>query len=95
MAEAVISKKLVVELAQYTRLGLNEAEVEKYTQQLNVIIDAFKKLDEVSTEDVKPSYHPLEITDNLRQDKAEKWIWDPLKNVESKEKRYIRGPKIK
>lgn len=95
MAEAVISKKLVRELAQYTRLGLNEAEVEKYTQQLNVIIDAFKKLDEVSTEDVKPSYHPLEITDNLRQDKAEKWIWDPLNNVESKEKRFIRGPKIK
>lgn len=95
MAETAITKELILELARNARLVLSDEEVVKYAQQLKVILEAFKQLDEVQTESIEPSYHPIEIADNLREDRSEKWIWDPLANVKDSEDGYIRGPKIK
>ena len=94
MTEIDVTRDLVLELAKAARLNLSDEETAKYTQQLSVILDAFKELDEVSTEGVEPSYHPMEIADRLREDVVEKWNWDPLANVKDKEGKYIRGPKI-
>jgi len=87
--------ELVKKLAEIARLELSQSELEKYSEQLKVIIEAFKELDEVDTDNVEPSFHPLEISDVLREDLVEEWDWDPLSNSEHKEGRYIRGPKIK
>ena len=95
LARIAVSRDLVLGLAKAARLELSEEETDRYTQQLNVILDAFRELDEVSTEGVEPSYHPLEIEDRLRDDVPEQWDWDSLANVEDREGRYIRGPKIK
>ena len=95
MARIAVSRDLVLTLAKAARLELTEEETERYTQQLNVILDAFRELDEVSTEGVEPSYHPIEIADKLRADMPEKWDWAPLTNVVDNEGKYIRGPKIK
>ncbi|MCB2171893.1 Asp-tRNA(Asn)/Glu-tRNA(Gln) amidotransferase subunit GatC [archaeon] len=95
MAEIAVTRELVKELAKAARLVLSEEETDKYTQQLSVILDAFKELDEVPTDGVEPSYHPIEIKDSLREDKPEKWEWDPLANVKDHEGKYIRGPRIK
>ncbi len=62
MAKIAVTRELVLGLAKAARLNLSEEETEKYAQQLTVILDAFKELDEVSTEGVEPSYHPIEIT---------------------------------
>ena len=94
MTEIDVTRDLVLELAKAARLNLSDEETAKYTQQVSVILDAFKELDEVSTEGVEPSYHPMEIADRLREDVVEKWDWDPLANVKDKEGKYIRGPKI-
>lgn len=95
MAETAITKELVLDISKSARLDLTNTEIEKYTQQLNVILEAFKQLDEVQAEGTEPSYHPIEIADNLREDRSEIWIWDPLANVKDSENSYIRGPKIK
>jgi len=95
LVEIAVTRKLVLELASAARLHLTEEETEKYAQQLSVILDAFKELDEVDTDGVEPSFHPIEIVDSLREDKPEKWDWDPLANVADSEAGYIRGPKIK
>ncbi|MCJ7731536.1 Asp-tRNA(Asn)/Glu-tRNA(Gln) amidotransferase subunit GatC [Candidatus Bathyarchaeota archaeon] len=95
MAEIAVTRELVQGLAKAARLNLSEEETEKYAQQLSVILDAFKELDEVPTEGVEPSYHPIEIADRLREDEPVKWIWEPLANVKDAEAGYIRGPKIK
>ena len=95
MTEIVLTRKLVLELAKAARLTLSDMETEKYTQQLSVILDAFRELDEVNTEGVEPSYHPIKMSDSLREDKPKEWQWDPLANVKDKEDEYIRGPKIK
>jgi aspartyl-tRNA(Asn)/glutamyl-tRNA(Gln) amidotransferase subunit C len=95
MAEIAITRDLVESLAKAARLTLTPEETSKYTQQLSVILEAFKELDQVDTEGVEPSYHPIELEDALREDDPEKWEWDPLANVVDKEGRNIRGPKIK
>ena len=95
MAEIAVTRDLVERLAKASRLTLTEEETTKYTQQLSVILEAFNELDQVDTEGVEPSYHPIELEDALRDDIPKKWEWDPLANVVDKEGRNIRGPKIK
>ena len=95
MAEIAVTRDLVKRLAKASRLTLTEEETTKYTQQLSVILEAFNELDQVDTEGVEPSYHPIELEDALRDDISKKWEWDPLANVVDKEGRNIRGPKIK
>ena len=81
-------------MAEAARLNLTDEELERYMQQLKVILEAFRELDEVDTEGVEPSFHPIELEDVLREDKASKWVWDPLANSEHKEDGYFRGPRI-
>ena len=95
MAEIAVTRDMVERLAKASRLTLTEEETTKYTQQLSVILEAFNELDQVDTEGVEPSYHPIELEDALRDDEPKKWEWDPLANVVDKEGRNIRGPKIK
>ena len=95
MAEIAVTRDLVERLAKASRLALTEEETAKYTQQLSVILEAFNELDQVDTEGVEPSYHPIELEEALRDDIPKKWEWDPLANVVDKEGRNIRGPKIK
>ena len=95
MAETAVTRELVERLAKTARLNLTPEETGRYAQQLSVILDAFKELDQVDTDGVEPSYHPIELEDALREDEPEKWEWDPLANVADAEGRSIRGPRIK
>jgi len=95
LAETAVTRELVERLAKAARLNLTLEETGRYTQQLSVILDAFKELDQVDTDGVEPSYHPIELEDALREDEPEKWEWNPLANVADAEGRSIRGPRIK
>ena len=95
MVKITVSRELVLELAKAARFELSEEETDKYTNQLNVILNAFKELDEVNTKNIAPSYHPIDIQDKLREDEPKDWQWDPLANVKENEAKYIRGPRIK
>ncbi len=95
MAETAVTRDLVERLAKVARLNLTPEETSTYAQQLSVILDAFKELDQVNTKGVEPSYHPIELEGALRDDEPEKWGWNPLANVANAEGRSIRGPRIK
>jgi len=95
LTSKALDKALVAKLAEIARLELSEEEKERYSEQLKVIIEAFRELDEVDTSNVEPSFHPLEIADVMRDDLVEEWDWDPLSNSKHKEGRYLRGPKIR
>lgn len=94
MSHYIIDEKLVRYLAKVSRLELSQEEQEKYVQQLKVILDSFKEIDEVDTTDIEPSFHPMEINDVLRKDQVKEWEWDPLVNTKHKEERYFKGPRI-
>lgn len=89
-----VDKDLVKRVSSNSRLKLTDEEIEKFTSQLRDILHAFKSLDEVDTEKVKPSFHPQEISDVYREDKVEKFDWDPFANTKHKEKKYFKGPRI-
>jgi aspartyl-tRNA(Asn)/glutamyl-tRNA(Gln) amidotransferase subunit C len=94
LSKYTINKELVQRIAKASRLELTEEELEKYVSQMNDILDSFKEIDQVDTEGVEPSFHPMKYENVLREDKPKKWGWDPLKNTEHKEGEYVKGPKI-
>lgn len=89
-----VDKELVKRVSDNARLKLTDGEIEKFTKQLEDILASFRSLDEVDTAKIKPSFHPQEISDVYREDKAEKFDWEPLVNTKHKEKKYFKGPRI-
>jgi len=89
-----IDRELLDHIAEVSRLKLTDEELERFTEQLKVILEAFREIDEVDTEGVEPSFHPSELKDVLREDEAKPWDWDPLGNSGHKENRQFKGPRI-
>jgi len=55
----VITQEEVEHLAKLARLGLTEKEMEKIQKELSLILDYFKILKEIDTENVAPTSHPV------------------------------------
>lgn len=91
-----ISKKDVEHVALLGRLELNEAEKEKYTEQLNAILEYAEALKKVDTTDVKPTAHVLPIHNVFREDKVGEHIANDrgLANAPAKEKGFFKVPKV-
>ena len=89
-----INRELVEHVVRVARLKLTDEELEKFTSQFRGILEAFKELDDVDTQGVKPSFHPIELSAPLREDKACIWDWDPLENTQHKENKHFKGPSI-
>jgi len=66
----MLSKEEVRHLANLSKLELTEAESEEFSEQLGNILEYIGKIMDVDTEDVPPTYHPLENTNVLREDKV-------------------------
>ncbi len=89
-----IDRELLAHLSRVSRLELTEEEQERFTEQLKVILEAFREIDGVDTEGVEPSFQPLEVKNVWREDVATDWDWDPLANSRHREKSHIKGPRI-
>lgn len=63
-----ITKKDVEYVAALARLEISEEEKEKYTGQLNMILEYVSRLNELDTEGVMPSYNLAPAADALRED---------------------------
>jgi aspartyl-tRNA(Asn)/glutamyl-tRNA(Gln) amidotransferase subunit C len=60
----------VEHIAWLARLGLTQEEKARMAEQLSGILDHFKTLNELSTEEVSPTSHPLPLTNVMRPDTA-------------------------
>ena len=63
-----IDRELIIKVAKNSRLNLSEHEVSQFTDDFKDILNAFSTLNELETTDVKPSFHPVEIKNRLRDD---------------------------
>ncbi len=61
-------KEEVEHIALLARLYLSDEEKERLGSQLSKILDYFRVLEEVDTEDVPPTFHVLPITNVMRDD---------------------------
>lgn len=57
-------------MAMLARLELSDAEVEKYTTQLNAILDYAQRLEALDTSDVQPTAHVFPLHNVFREDKV-------------------------
>ena len=93
-----IDKKQVERIAELARINLNEEEKEKFAKELSRVLDYFKTIKKINTEDVAPTFQATGIENVLREDeeeKIEKRERDKmreriLKNVPEKENDYIK-----
>ncbi len=79
-----ITKKEVKHVAHLARLNLSEDELQKMTEQLDIILSYVDKLNELDTTDVEPMTHAFSITNAFRDDR--------LKESLSQEDALSNGP---
>lgn len=65
---AEFSRDEVSRIARLARIALNEEELDQIAQQLDTIIDAVSKVQQVDTEGVTPMSHPHSIEAGMRAD---------------------------
>jgi aspartyl-tRNA(Asn)/glutamyl-tRNA(Gln) amidotransferase subunit C len=68
----MLSKEETEHIAKLARLGLNEAEIEKYQKDLSAILGYIDQLKEVDVENIKPFTHAVNISNVSRVDVAVK-----------------------
>ena len=90
-----INKELILRVAKNARLNLKEDEVKQFTKDFNDILNAFSELDKVNTNNVKPSFQPIEFKNKLREDKVKECVSQDLilRNSHHKKEGYFLGPK--
>lgn len=65
---AAISRADVAHLASLARISMTEAELDVLAGQLDVILGAVSRVQEVAAADIPPTSHPLPLTNVLRDD---------------------------
>ena len=90
-----VDKKLLEHVAELARLKLNEEEIKKFLPQLKEILEFFSQLKDIDTDNVKPSFQPVELKNAMREDKEEQCLSqdDALSLTEHKKDGYFKGPR--
>lgn len=70
---ANISKEDVLRYADVARLAISDAEAEKYSRDLSAVLTFTEKIQEINTDDVKPTTNGNDAKDVLRDDTPEVW----------------------
>ena len=91
-----IDAKTIEHVAEIERLKLTEKEKERFIPQLKEALEFFSKLSEANTDNVEPSFHPVEIRNAMREDNGGKCISqaEALSLAEHKKDGYFKGPKV-
>ena len=63
-----ITREEVLHVARLARLELSDEEVERFREQLSVILEAVGKVAELDLEGVPPTSHPLAVVNAWRED---------------------------
>jgi aspartyl-tRNA(Asn)/glutamyl-tRNA(Gln) amidotransferase subunit C len=91
-----ISTDQVKHVANLARLAITEEDAELFPSQLDAIISFAEQLNEVDTENVKPTSHVLDMKNIMREDISEKGLSNEevVKNAPDHADGYIRVPSI-
>ncbi|MEK7523805.1 MAG: Asp-tRNA(Asn)/Glu-tRNA(Gln) amidotransferase subunit GatC [Patescibacteria group bacterium] len=65
-----LTKQQVEHVAMLARLGLSEAEIEKFQTQLSGILDYVELLNEVKTDGIQPTAQVTGLTNVMRADEV-------------------------
>jgi aspartyl-tRNA(Asn)/glutamyl-tRNA(Gln) amidotransferase subunit C len=65
-----LNREDVLHIARLARLGLTEAEVEKFSEQLSLLLENFEVLQQVDTTDVPPTTQSIDLQTVMRDDEV-------------------------
>jgi aspartyl-tRNA(Asn)/glutamyl-tRNA(Gln) amidotransferase subunit C len=91
-----ISKQEVLNTAELARLDFKDSHLEKFTEQLGRILEYIENLNELNTDDIEPTFHVLELSTPLREDKVLQLITseEALQNAPEKVDDFFVVPKV-
>ena len=87
-----ISREEVQHIALLARLGVDEADLEKFSVQLSDILENFEILQQIDTTGVPPTSHPVPLSNVMRDDKPAPSLpqAEVLANAPQEEDGYFR-----
>jgi len=91
-----VSKDDVEYVAKLARIELAEEEKNLLTSQLNSILDHIKKLNELDTDEVEPTFHALDVRNVFRGDEVRPSLptEEVMKNAPARDGDLFKVPKI-
>ena len=91
-----LNRKDVEHVALLSRLDLSENELDKFTGQLDAILEYIDVLNQVDTSAVEPMAHVLEIRNVMRSDEVQPSLprEAALQNAPEAEDGFFKVPKI-
>ena len=91
-----ITKDEVLYVAQLARLDLDEESIEKFAGQIDQILGYIEKLNQVDTQNIRPTSHAISLTNVFREDKQRGHIERELAlaNAPEKEDGCFVVPKV-
>ena len=91
-----IDKETVRHVAMLSRLAMSDGELDRFTEQLNAILDYIGKLDQLDTSSVEPMSHALALKNVFRGDEAGPPLppEKALGNAPEEDEGFFRVPRI-
>jgi aspartyl-tRNA(Asn)/glutamyl-tRNA(Gln) amidotransferase subunit C len=65
-----LNREQVLHIARLARLGLTEAEVDKFSEQLSKLLEHFEVLQQVDTSDVPPTAQSISLQNVMKDDEV-------------------------
>ena len=92
----LLSKKELQNLAKLSHLQLDEDELDKLALDLSKVLEYFSSLEDINTESIKMTGHPLNIINSQREDITSKSMntEEVFKNAPSKLKKFFKIKKV-
>jgi aspartyl-tRNA(Asn)/glutamyl-tRNA(Gln) amidotransferase subunit C len=86
----------VEHVALLARLRLTEEEQERFTTQLNSILEHFEQLQQIDTADVAPMSHAVPMSNVLRDDEPAPSlsVEEALQNAPDRDRGCFRVPRV-
>jgi aspartyl-tRNA(Asn)/glutamyl-tRNA(Gln) amidotransferase subunit C len=91
-----VTIKEVEHIAKLAKLEFTEAEKEKFTHQLNQILEYVEQMNKLDTSHVEPLSHVIELSNVFRADEVKQGVSteEALKNAPSKTEEFFKVPKV-
>ncbi|NOX37800.1 MAG: Asp-tRNA(Asn)/Glu-tRNA(Gln) amidotransferase subunit GatC [Calditrichaeota bacterium] len=91
-----ITIEQVEHIARLAKLEFTPEEKERFTRELNRILEYVEKLNELDTSNVEPLSHTTEITNVMRSDRVTGSLplEEVLKNAPSRQGNFFKVPKV-
>ena len=91
-----VTIKDVEHIAQLAKLEFTDAEKEKFTHQMNQVLEYVEQMNKLDTSQVEPLSHVIELSNVFRADAVKQGVSteEALKNAPSKTEEFFKVPKV-